>query len=478
MSIFSRGNRLYLYAYLWMLLPALLFLGGWIRPEVSIPAALLLCYGVWHAMASLTPQSYTPLRIDRRLVWSLVLLAAWVVLSGLGGLMWQDYWDHGFRNGVYFDLVNRDWPVTAMENGAPALFCYYFGFWLPSALVAKLTGSLEIGYWVQFFYGLTGAILALLMIFRHIGAVRVRVVVLLALFCGWDIVSWLILGDDITAYNALFALKDLCYQGFSAPSATTQLYFIYNQGIAFWIVAMLLLRQHDNAGALLLTYSLLAIFSPITAAATAPVVIYGCVRRWRCALTVANAAGVLFGLIVIAFYMANSRVGGFGFNDWASVPVFMLFLVCSYGVFMPFVWHRLRRDAIFWWLMGTMVVLSWTQLGSTGDMAWRCTIPSSFYLMLALMRESVSVQSWRRPREIAMACVLGIGMLAPLGILVRSAGHQLQYWRGILHTTRSEGYATLFMDTICHDNFITSGESFYTRYLMRDREHTAYSNNR
>ena len=73
-------------------------------------------------------------------------------------------------------------------------------------------------------------------------------------------------------------------------------------------------------------------------------------------------------------------------NDWGTIPVFLLFLICSYGVFMPFVWRRLRNDRIFWWLFGTMIVLSWTRLGDTGDMAWRCTIPVSFYLMLALMK--------------------------------------------------------------------------------------------
>lgn len=468
------GNRLYLYAYLWLLLPAILFLIGWTRVWIALPVALLLCYGVWRSVATLTLQPYIPLAVNRRLIWSLMLLTAWVLLSGLGGLMWQDYWDHGFRNAIYFDLVNHPWPVTETENGEPALLCYYFGFWLPSAMIGRLTGSLEAGYWIQFFYGLTGTILAVLMIFRYLGTVRVRIVIIFALFCGWDFVAWTILGEDISLHEAVFALKDLCYGGFSSPSATTQLYFIYNQGIAIWLVLMLLLRQRDNAGALLLTYSLLAIYSPIAAAATAPVVICGCICRWRDALTAANCAGLLFGLIVVAFYLANSRVGGFGLNVWGTIPIFLLFLICTYGVYMPFVWPEIRRDSIFWWLFGTMVILSWTRLGDAGDMAWRCTIPASFYLMLLLMRKAIDIRSWN-VRSVAFACVLGIGMLAPAGILMRSAGHQLLYWRGELDSTRSEAYPTMFMDNVCHDNFIAPGESFFTRYIMRGRDTSAYS---
>lgn len=477
MDIMRPGNSLYLYAYIWLLIPCLMFLSGWTKTYIALPACVLLCYGVWKSVSTLSPQPYTPVRTNRRMIWSLALLTAWVLLSGLGGLMWQDYWDHGFRNAVYFDLVSHTWPVTDIENGDPALLCYYFGFWLPSAFIAKLTGSIEAGYWLQFLYGLAGTILALLMIFRYLGSVRIRTVVIFTLFCGWDIIAWLILEDDISIYKAVFALKDLCYEGFSSPSATTQLYFIYNQGIAIWLTIMLLLRQRDNAGTLLLTYSLLAIFSPIASAALAPVVIYCCLRHWRQAVSAPNAAGLLFGMTAVAFYMSNSRVGGFGLNEWGTIPVFLLFLICSYGVFMPFVWRRLRNDRIFWWLFGTMIVLSWTRLGDTGDMAWRCTIPVSFYLMLALMKKSVTIRSWSEIRHAAFACVLATGMLAPLGILARSAGHQLQYWRGILHSTRSDGYPTLFMENICHDNFIAHGDSFFTRYMMRDRESTAFADN-
>jgi hypothetical protein len=406
----------------------------------------------------------------------MLLLSAWVLLSGIGGIMWQDCWDHSFRNAVYFDLANHAWPVTeTYSDGAPAMLCYYFGFWLPSAFIARLTGSIAVGYWVQLIYALIGAILTMLMIFRYVGAVKVRIVVIFALFCGWDFVAWLLLRFNPSLMSIVFSLKDLSYHSFSAPSATTQLYFIYNQGIAFWLVAMLLLRQRNNVGALILTYALLAIYSPIAAAALAPVVAYGCLRNIRGVFSVGNVGGILFGVVVAAFYMSNNRVGGFHLSHDCSFAIFLLFLLLSFGVYLPFVWRNIRRDWLFWGLFATMCVLSWCQLGDTNDLAWRCTMPTLFYLMLYIMKETVSVKSWRTPRSVALATVLAIGMIAPVGILLRSGAHQAEcmlYGK----STRSEYLKTLFDRTnICYDSFVTEQDGFFTKYLMRNRDSSAYA---
>lgn len=63
-----------------------------------------------------------------------------------------------FRNAVFMDLVERPWPV---QSGGNALV-YYLGFWLPSALVAKLTHSLETGFFIQNASGMLQMLLLLI----------------------------------------------------------------------------------------------------------------------------------------------------------------------------------------------------------------------------------------------------------------------------------------------------------------------------
>lgn len=79
------------------------------------------------------------------------------------------------------------------EGNRQELLCYYFGFWLPSALFAKLTGSMEAGYLFQLLYAVIGASIAMMMVCRYAGAAKLRIPFIFLLFCGWDIVAYLLL---------------------------------------------------------------------------------------------------------------------------------------------------------------------------------------------------------------------------------------------------------------------------------------------
>lgn len=469
MKFSCKCSPLYLAGYIWLLVPCLIFISCWFRLCISIPVIALLLCGLLEVMN--TPIIAEPFHSDTSISKKsacYLLLLAWVLFSGIGGLFWQDAWDHGFRNAIFFDLVNHSWPVIDFEGGTPELLCYYFGFWLPAALVSKAAGSLEIGYIFQLLYAAAGAVIALAMVFRHVGAVKLRVVLLFILFCGWDIAAYLIFNDYVSVARTFLDLKDLSYGYFSAPSATVQLYFIYNQGIAFWIAFMLLLKVKNHSRVLIFTYSLLSIFSPITAAGLAPLIAVWVLKDWKHAFSAANIGGLLFGLLSLSFFMSNGRAAGFGLNSEAGLLAFCLFILLSFGIYLPFVWNRIRCDSTFWVLFGTMCVLSWTRLGDSTDMSIRCAIPSFFYLLLTVMKETLSFDSWPKLRRILFLIVLGIGALSPLGVFARAALHNLNYYRGNSHSLRSEPYPTLFMDIPCHDNFIgTVTDSFYARYLMR-----------
>ena len=79
---------------------------------------------------------------------AIVLIMAWVYLSGIGGFAYQndDFWA---RNAIYRDLINYDWPVIYDLSLEPdyvinllgtdkVAFSYYYIFWLPIALISKI----------------------------------------------------------------------------------------------------------------------------------------------------------------------------------------------------------------------------------------------------------------------------------------------------------------------------------------------------
>lgn len=470
-----KESPLYFAAYVWLLIPYILFLGGWFHLWISVPLIAFIIYAAIYVYFNTCVSrkrrqtGCMPGFNKKRIFLILALVFAWVIFSGIGGVFWQDEWDHGFRNGVFFDLVNHPWPVLDYEGNRQELLCYYFGFWLPSALFAKLTSSMEAGYLFQLLYAVIGASIAMMMVCRYAGAAKLRIPFIFLLFCGWDIVAYLLLDGYNGFTNAVFDLKDLSYGYFSAPSTAIQLYFIYNQGIAIWIVLMLLLKVKDKAGMVVFTWALLSIYSPIAAAATVLPVCVWTIKDWKNAFSVLNLGATIIGLLTLSFYMSNRRAAGFSLNPGADFPILILFLTLSYGVYLPFVWKEIRHDYTFWLLFGSMCILSWTRLGDAPDMGIRCAIPSFLYLTIVVAKKSLSFEKWPRLRKVLFIVVFSIGAISPLGIYARAAYHNLSYYRGRINSMKSEPYPTLFMDNPCHDNFIGSTDSFYARYLMPKR---------
>lgn len=463
-----KSHRLYLFACLWLWLPCVIFLLGWFRPWISIPLVLLMSCATVHTVALSPPDKPFPKGSRKRLAVCNVIIVLWVVVSGIGGYVWQDMWDHVFRNGLFLDLVNKPWPVTGTLNSDPAILCYYFAFWLPSALLAKLTGSLEAGYAFQLIYAVIGVVLALLMMFRRFDKISLWIPIIFIFFSGWDYAGDLLLNgyDTMFWYNWK---KDLCYGLYSAPSATVGLYYIYNQAIAVWIVMLLLIDLLKKPRILIFCYSLISVFSPIAAFALAIPMFGYFLKYFKSCISWENVCGLLFGLLTLAFYSANSHVEGLRLNPDFSFGRYAVFILLSYGVFMTFVWKDIIKDSVFWWLFGSMCLVILFKLGSDNDLAWRATMPSFFYLMLKVMRQGLQFTKMTGLKKFLFVFVIGIGALSSAAnIAIRLRGHVKHY---IIegNNPRHVIYETLFNPKMPHvSNFIGTNDGLYMKYLMKD----------
>ena len=156
-SFHIKKNNLLLIALYYLYIPLALYLCAWVNICISIPLALLLGISPLLLCKQSMDNGGSSVTFTRRQLFiTMIVLSAWVVLSGIGGYAWQNRWDHSFRNAVFNDLVNRPWPVADGEN----ILTYYIGFWLPPAAIAKLTGTIWIGRFCQLLYGFAGIMIA------------------------------------------------------------------------------------------------------------------------------------------------------------------------------------------------------------------------------------------------------------------------------------------------------------------------------
>lgn len=180
MKQFAEEKWIYIIAYLYLFISIVIFLLGNVKYVISIPVTLLLSMAVFKAILNSPKMTVKLLKDYKKMIIILGIIIVWVMFAGIGGFIWQNIWDHKFRNAIFMDLVGKSWPVIEEGNG----LCYYLGFWLPSAIVGKIFG-LQIGYAFQILWAVIGIFIAFGMICQYLNKIQIRNIVIFIFYSGF-----------------------------------------------------------------------------------------------------------------------------------------------------------------------------------------------------------------------------------------------------------------------------------------------------
>ena len=78
----------------YLAIPVLLFLSFWIKPVFSIPLIALILYSLIKTNQNANPFQLEKTTSKGKIILILAILFGWVLLSGIGGFVWQNRWDH------------------------------------------------------------------------------------------------------------------------------------------------------------------------------------------------------------------------------------------------------------------------------------------------------------------------------------------------------------------------------------------------
>ena len=129
---------------LFLTLPLLIFLGGFLRLPLVAAACAAVGMGLWRIWKDGADKLSAGENSQRVSGWSLVLTAVpAAVLTGLSG---AGGWGSGDSDWLKHDTILRDllarpWPVTYETGSGPVLLVYYTAFYLPAALAGKWVGG-------------------------------------------------------------------------------------------------------------------------------------------------------------------------------------------------------------------------------------------------------------------------------------------------------------------------------------------------
>ena len=183
-------------AIIYLMLPVVVWLGGWFEWWLGIPAAILLSLALWRALSG----SWRP--SPRAATFAVLAAAAcWVMASGAGGVFDASLIDWLGHRTRLLELGRHPWPTFLPEPLAayapneaysPPLLRYYLGYYMTPGLAAHWLGPAALNWAVPIWTWL-GVALVLLMFTRERRGGGVALALLIFIFfSGMDVLRMIL----------------------------------------------------------------------------------------------------------------------------------------------------------------------------------------------------------------------------------------------------------------------------------------------
>jgi hypothetical protein len=414
-------------ALLYLALPTIVFVAGWIVAPIgpAAAAAILLSLAFLlfphrHRWAPGLGPLWLPI---------VVIALLWCVFAGGAHLVYANA-DWVVRDAVLVDLSRDAWPVRYRVDGVALLLRAPIGFFLPASLVGKLWGVAAAEYALMLWM-VAGVVLTFALMMRDrptLGTAIVRIAVFIG-FSGMDIVG------TIAHYNPHPIGEHLEWWAFlfQYSSQTTQLFWVPNHALPGWL-AMAWLAGRDRATLPMTPAILFVVFaplwSPLTAIGIAPIVGIALVQRAvaqpRALLSLLRDwtmwVPLFVSLLLVDPYLiaGSEQVASGGNADirWVGetiVPRTIEFICFEFLGFALLLLWRTPRDVVLWTASLLLVALLTYRFGPYNDLAMRGSIaPLTLYAIL-LGRWLSTPHVLRRDRRSAIVAMilLAVGAVTP-----------------------------------------------------------------
>lgn len=442
MTMGKRRMSIYvsIFIYLYLALPTLIFMVGWLRWYWALIFGLTATYACVKGFSdSIQEKCFLIEKADVKIYFkALLLIILWVYLSGIGGWCYQNR-DHEVRNAIFRALVQYDWPVISYDGSRGLI--YYIGFWLPAACVGKIFG-LEAGYAAQVVWAVLGIFIVYYLICVYRKKVDLWPIIFLVFFSGLDYVGTWILGEEGIDLTLAAHLEWWAYD-MQFTSTTAQLFWVFNQAIPAWVSTMLILTQKSSK-TMLFILSLTMLTSTIPFVGLIPIVLYLYVKRvksdrslWKEIFTFQNITGVvLIGGCVFLYLIGNVSSGMLG-RDNAELVVqepaalclrYLLFFFLEFGIYLYFICKYRKRDSLIYLITIILVICPFIMVGDNHDFCMRASVPALIILMLMCIETLEKI--WLDGKKflmVAYCTVLLLGAITPFNEIHRSVKET--FWR-------------------------------------------------
>jgi len=438
-------------AYLVLTLPILLFLFGWVKLIIAIPAAALMI-AAYVFIIMQTRKEEDVFEISKASLITIgVLMLLWCYISGHGGFFYQSN-DHHWRNAIFRDLINFDWPVVYEYSGS--MLVYYIGFWLVPALIGKITALISpeaargvanaaMFLWSFIFLFLTTLLVCAFTKAKSFSRVLLTVFIII-FFSGMDIVG--VLAANKWDPDAVSDHLEWWGKHYQYSSNSTQLFWVFNQSTPAWLATALFLNEKSVRNYVFLCLALL----PCSPFPMVGLFLLLVVSVFRCFFTAIkektlpkflleafSLQNIIAAVVVLPvfylYYKGNMAIDSGGFRFWLgfdryepsqALYFYARFAFLEFGLLAALLFWRFRKNLLYWVSVLSLCFIGMFRMGGFADFSMRASIPALFVLMvlaISMLQNGIGSQktdfgiryTFSRT-SIAILLVLIIGAVTPL----------------------------------------------------------------
>lgn len=390
-------NSLKISSYLYLLLPVIIFLVGWIKLEISIPICIIILICLLKMKKNLNKNENYEIITKKKMLFVFLIILVFCILAGQGGLFYQSN-DHHWRNAILRDLIKFDWPVY-YEN-SNCYLDYYIGHWMVPASIAKCFISVsescawQVGNVVMLLWSTLGVGIAFLWIVNLLKKKNSKNIFLALLififFSGLDAIGALSFNKEIFSF---FHIE--WWAGyFQFSSITTQLFWVFNQSIVAWIITMMFFNEKSVKNYLLLIILYLP-YAPFPFIGAIP--LFACngikyliesiknkktIEFFKDVFSLQNIVALLLILpIYYLYYNTNSATSSNGIvlirdiMTTEGIALLISFWILEIGIYGILIYEEYKKDALFWVSFLSLIIIPLFSIGGALDFAMRGSIP-------------------------------------------------------------------------------------------------------
>lgn len=430
-------RAIFLYAYVFLLLPIIIFFMSWTKIYIGLFVSLFALTGFYFILKA--KRTYKDIFIKdykKKLLITLTVAFVWTLLSGQGGLFFQNI-DYNMRNAIFSDLIKFDWPVifkiaadiaqgltegsTVYENavfyaGKDVSIVYYLGFWLPPALVGKVffnvfgsSAGLIMGNMMLFLWTFSGVFTVLYLFIRALKRFSYKIILVFVFFSGMDIIMSMFFymvgleGMLMPEGRMIPHLDSWTMQQYT--SNTSSLFWVFNQAVPLWLFCCILLNEEDLKH-IFLPFSCLALKSTLPMIGVLPIILFFIINRFKSRLkaegqemTIKNALNELkryinltnisaIPVLVLSYlYIASSpNSASFSFMTGSPDAIKLLIIIGSLifetGLIIFILFQSKLKDkkSLLIVLSLLLFIIPFFNVGARYDFTMRASLPALFFL--------------------------------------------------------------------------------------------------